>query len=214
MTIQPEIQLAEIRRLMERSSKFISLSGLSGISVGILALLGASFAFFYLNYDLRYFDPQLYFTDYFGVVPLKTIMVLLTDAFIVLITALFVAVFFTLRKAKRQNLQAWNTASRLMIISLAIPLLTGGIFCAILLYHGLFFLVAPATLLFYGLALINAGKYTFSEIRLLGITEIVLGLIGCFFAGYGLFIWGLGFGVAHITYGIIMYQKYDKEIAR
>ena len=41
---QPLEELQHIKRMMERSSRFISLSGLSGIAAGICAIAGAWFA--------------------------------------------------------------------------------------------------------------------------------------------------------------------------
>ena len=66
-------------------------------------------------------------------------------------------------------------------------------------------------LIFYGLALINSSKYTFFEIRYLGIAEIVLGLIASVFVSSGLILWAAGFGLLHIIYGIIMYYKYERK---
>ena len=91
-----------------------------------------------------------------------------------------------------------------------IPLITGGLFCLALLYHGLAGLVAPATLVFYGLALVNASKYTLHDIRNVGYCEIVLGLASLFFLGYGLEVWVIGFGILHIIYGSLMYWKYER----
>jgi hypothetical protein len=65
-------------------------------------------------------------------------------------------------------------------------------------------------LIFYGLALINASKYTYNDIRYLGISELLIGLCSTLFLGYGLFFWAAGFGLAHIVYGALMYFKYDK----
>ncbi len=207
-------QLDEIRNLMERSSRFISLSGLSGISAGIIALLGALFAFFYLEFDVRYFDIDQYFIDkLYRIFPAKFYM-LLFDAAIILILALAFAIFFTTRKAKRKGLKVWTHSTRLMLYNLAVPLLAGGIFSLILLYYNLVFLVAPVTLIFYGLALLNASKYTLPEIQWLGISEIILGLIACILVGYGLLFWTLGFGILHIVYGAVMYYRYEAPGAK
>ena len=73
--------------------------------------------------------------------------------------------------------------------------------------------VAPLTLVFYGLALVNASKYTLGYIRYFGITMIILGLASVWFLGYGLFFWTLGFGVCHIIYGALMHFKYDRKIS-
>ena len=45
--------IAEMRSMMERSSKFLSLSGLAGIMAGIYALSGA-----YIAYKVFYFNPD------------------------------------------------------------------------------------------------------------------------------------------------------------
>ncbi|MBN2613768.1 MAG: hypothetical protein JXB00_19580 [Bacteroidales bacterium] len=204
--------LNEIRNLMEKSSRFLSLSGLSGVSAGIIALVGAAVAFFYLDFDQRYFDINRYFYNGMHQRLQQQIGFLVLDAVIVLLMALSAGVYFTTRKAKRKNLQVWDNTAKRMLVNLFIPLTAGGIFCLILLYHHVFFLVAPATLIFYGLSLLNASKYTLPDIRYLGICEIVLGLAGSFFVGYGLIIWAIGFGVLHIVYGTAMYMKYEREM--
>lgn len=202
-------QLNEIRAMMERSSRFISLSGLSGISAGIIALLGSAFIFFYLDFDIRYFNIDMYFReglDHFG---FKDAMIILITAFIILTFALGFAIYFTTRKARKKGLSVWTRTTKLLLYNVAIPLITGGIFCFILLYYRLIFLIAPTTLVFYGLALLNGSKYTLPEIQWLGISEILLGLIACIFPGYGLVFWAIGFGVLHIVYGVVMYRKYE-----
>ena len=102
----------------------------------------------------------------------------------------------------------WDATSRRLLTSFAIPLIAGGIFCLAMLFHGMFVFIAPATLIFYGLALVNASKYTFTDVQYLGYLEILLGLISLFFLGWGLLFWTIGFGVLHIVYGLVMHRKY------
>lgn len=206
---EPIQQLNEIRNLMERSSRFMSLSGLSGVSAGIVALIGAGIAFFYLDFDQRYFDINRYFAEMSYLKFNRSWLVLTLDALIVLLLALFASVYFTTIKARKQRLKVWDGTARRMLTNLFIPLAAGGVFCLILLYHHLIFLVAPATLVFYGLALLNASKYTFHEVRVLGLSEIILGLMASWLVGYGLLFWAIGFGVMHILYGMMMYFRYD-----
>ena len=197
--------ITDIRSMMERSSRFISLSGLSGIFAGIFALLGAYAAYIKLNSVngiYRLLDKEALF---------DVIIFLLTDALLVLIASLTVGILLTIRNSKKKGIKIWDTTSKRLLLNLLIPLITGGLFCLVLLYHGLVGLVAPATLLFYGLALINASKYTLNDIRYLGICEIVLGLTASLFIGYGLFFWAAGFGVLHIIYGAMMYFKYERN---
>ncbi len=188
-----------IREMMEKSSKFISLSGLSGILAGLFAIAGAAFAYFYL---LR--DPSL--TDYNRI---QELMILLADALIVLFLSIGCGLFFSWRKAKKSNQPFMNKVMLRTAYNLAIPLITGGIFCLIFLMKGDIRMVIAGTLIFYGLALVNASKFTFTEVHYLGLTEIILGLIAAIFQSYGLIFWTIGFGVCHILYGFIMYKKYD-----
>lgn len=123
------------------------------------------------------------------------------------------AFYFTLRKAKKQGQTIWGAASKKLLLSVMIPLMAGGLFCIAFLMSGDDYYVGPACLAFYGLALVNGGKYTLGEIRYLGYSELLLGCICLFFPGYGLYFWAAGFGVMHILYGIIMWSKYDKQEA-
>ena len=204
--------LSEIRALMERSSRFISLSGLSGVVAGFLALIGAMMVYIYLEmypfeYKLVYYEKAIG-TEKWGMNYLEFFIL---DAGLVLIGAIFAGVFLTTRKAKNKGHKIWDAVTKRLLINLAIPLITGGIFILALLKYGLFGLVAPATLIFYGLALLNGSKYTLNDVRYLGIAEIGLGLIGLFFPGYGLELWTIGFGILHILYGAMMYYKYERE---
>ena len=194
--------ISEIRGLMERSSKFLSLSGLSGVSAGICALIGAAIAWSKLG---GYYIPGLR-----GELSLDFMLFFLLDAGIVLVAALGTAIFFSTRMARKKGYPVWNGTARQMILSMMIPLGAGGVFALIQLSHGVFGWLAATTLIFYGLALLNGSKYTLPEIRLLGLSEIFLGLICAYFIGYGFIFWILGFGVLHIVYGIVMYLKYEK----
>ncbi|GAB4280868.1 MAG: hypothetical protein Kow0068_05230 [Marinilabiliales bacterium] len=203
--------IQEIRTIMEASSRFISLSGLSGVFAGIYALIGAFAA--YLYFGRNYYTPDVLYQilDRNGNPTIDFLFFIIIDAGLVFILALSTAVFLTTKKAKKSNQIVWNKPVKKMLISLFIPLITGGIFIFSVLLNGIIYLVAPATLIFYGLALINASKYTLRDIQYLGIFEIILGLTASFIIGYGLLFWAFGFGILHIIYGIIMYFKYDNK---
>ena len=198
--------LSEIRSMMEKSTKFISLSGLSGIFAGIFALIGSVVAYYYLIS----ISENHYFSLLGGDVYIEFYLFFFLNASFVLLSSIAFGSYFTIRKAKKNNQKIWDATSKRLLINLMLPLGTGGIFCVIMFYHGVIGLIAPATLIFYGLALINASKYTLNDIRYLGICEIVLGLLASIFIGYGLIFWALGFGVLHIVYGFVMYFKYEK----
>jgi len=198
--------LNDIRNIMNRSSKFISLSGLSGIFAGITALVGAYFA----NQVLKEYVAGHY--GYGRDADSDIEIDLLKIGVLVLIVAVLGGIFFTYRQSKKKNLPIWDNTSKNLLINLFIPLFTGGLFViGLLLNHSnAVGLIAPSTLVFYGLALINASKFTYSDIRFLGICEIILGIIAMFNIGLGLYFWAAGFGVLHILYGSIMYFKYEK----
>ncbi|HET9487633.1 MAG TPA: hypothetical protein VFO54_09365 [Chryseosolibacter sp.] len=200
----PEETLTEIRQLMERSSRFISLSGFSGVFAGVYALLGAAAAFYYLDSadHARAYSDNTHRSD--------VVVFLAADAFLVLILAVGTGILLTTRKAKKDGNSLLDAAAKKLLINLSIPLVTGGIFCLALIYHGNTFYVAPATLIFYGLALVHASKYTRDDVRSLGMAEIALGVISLFIVGYGLLFWALGFGILHIAYGTYMYYKYER----
>lgn len=184
--------------MMERSSRFISLSGLSGVLAGAYALIGALAANSILDHQN---NPAI--GD-------NTLLLLVLIAMAVLLLTLLTGMLPTVRRTKKLNLKIWNSTTQRLVINLMIPLATGGIFIAILLWKGIVLLAAPLMLIFYGLALINASKYTLSDIRYLGISEIVLGLLATVFDNYGLLFWAIGFGVLHILYGLAMYYKYER----
>lgn len=203
--------LSEIKNLMERSSKFISLSGLSGIVAGITALAGATFAYLRLNFYLNTTSFDRYTTRAISSTDLTTLTIeLIGIAAAVLIISVSAGILLTIKETKKNKQSIWDKNSKLLLINLLIPLCAGGIFGLILIYHQLFVLVAPITLIFYGLALVNASKYTLNDIKYLGILEIILGLISAVFVGKGLLFWAIGFGILHIVYGTLMHFKYNK----
>jgi len=198
-------ELSSIRSLMERSAKFISLSGMSGVMAGIYALIGAFLGFKVVygnSYDLDYRNNYVNESE--------VLAKLFIIAAIVLLCALLTGVWLTIREAHKKGESAWNPVSRRLLISLSIPLITGGLFIFILLLRGNYSVIAPACLLFYGLALISGSHYTLSGVKWLGFCEIILGLFAALFPGYGIIFWTLGFGVLHIIYGSLMHFKYNQ----
>jgi hypothetical protein len=191
--------LKTIRVMKEKSSEFLSLSGLSGVMTGITAIVGAAFAYFFLLQD----PANL------GLNSIQEIGILLTDAIVVILVSIGFVLFFSLKKARKNKQKLFNNVSLRILYKLAVPMVTGGIFALIFLYRGDVEILASITLIFYGLALVNASKYTYYEIYSLGIVEIVLGLAAAIFLYYGIILWTIGFGICHIVYGLIIYKKYD-----
>lgn len=202
---KPEQELADIKSMMERSSRFLSLSGLAGILAGVYALIAAGMA-----YGWIYYPGLPYGTNVSAIEADGILAKLLLTAAIVLLLAIGTAWQMSQSKSKKSAHKFWSPASKRFILALFVPVVVGGIFCLALLTRGYIGIVAPATLIFYGLGLLNASTFTLNDIKYLGYCQLVLGIISAFFPGYGLVLWALGFGVIHVIYGTMMYYKYDR----
>jgi hypothetical protein len=183
---------------MERSTRFLSLSGLSGVAAGSCALVGA-FAAYYIIYRE---------VDLFEVISLDKRIQLIVIGLVTAALALLLGSFFTYQNTRKSGQSFWNSESKRFLINFLIPLVSGGLLVLILLAKTYVGIIAPLTLIFYGLSLVNVSKYTVDELRSLGLIQIGLGLIGAWFIGYGLILWAIGFGIMHIAYGLYMYKKY------
>lgn len=192
--------LREIKRLMNRSSRFLSLSGLSGIMAGVYALIGSFWAYQLLKGEtiyIRNYSPE----------NISLVIKLLLIAAGVAVFAIATAYILTSKRAQKNHEKIWDASTKMMLIHFAIPLLTGAVFGLILLVHEHFGIIAPISLIFYGLALVNASKFTLDTVKYLGISEVIVGLFAAYYVGYGLYFWAFGFGILHIVYGSVMYWK-------
>ena len=196
--------IAHIRNIMDTNTRFLSLSGLSGIIAGAYAIIGSLIA-------KRIITSEAVIE--YGVVKISydTLYKLVGIALGVLFLSVLTGFILTRVKANKNGEKIWTKASKKMLFNFSVPLLTGGIFCISLINQSNFGIIAPATLIFYGIALFNASKYTLTEVKYLGLSEIILGLIAMNFIGYGLYFWALGFGALHIVYGAIMYFKNERK---
>lgn len=186
-----------IKRIMEESSRFLSLSGLSGIFAGLLAFAGGIIAqFWILNKSISELSS------------IKSQLAI--DAIIVLVLALSGALYFSFRTTQKKGQKFWTPVSRRLLINLLIPLFSGAFFILILYIGNQWQLIVPVMLIFYGLALINAGKFTYSEVFYLGLAELFTGFLAAIFQEAPIFFWILGFGLLHLIYGLVMYRKYKE----
>ena len=187
--------ISEIKNMMHKSSRFFSLSGLSGILAGIYALIGAAVAYYLVSISDR---------DYL-IVDGTIYRLILLDLALVAMLSILTGIFLSARKAKKNNEVLWNSTSRRLIGAFLVPLVTGGIYILIKINSNHYGLTGSLMLIFYGLALVNASKYTIGNVKYLGYIEIVLGLICAMLPGYGFWFWVAGFGIMHIIYGSLIY---------
>lgn len=190
----------EIKILMNKSSKFISISGLSGVFAGCFAIIGASYAY-WLVYD-QVGTGQLILEN-------NDLLLLFLDLSLVTIFSVGTAIFLTTKKAKIHKQKIWDALTRRLLFNFFVPLVAGGIYTLLILFKEQYGQVSALMLIFYGLALFSASKYTLGDIKYLGIIQMILGILCSILPQFGFWFWVIGFGVVHIIYGGIMYQKYD-----
>lgn len=191
--------LQHIKSIMERSTKFLSLSGWSGIWVGLCGLAASV-----LLYNWQYAALAAHTPPYEAVH-------LLLLALITFIVALSGGLYFTIQKTKKLGSPFLTKVTKRLLLRFCIPLAIGGVLCILLYEKSLLPLTLPITLLFYGLALYSIQEDTVKEIKTMAYIEILLGLFAFYFSAYALFFWALGFGIIHLLYGVILWNKYDKR---
>ena len=211
---QTEKDISLIKNLMEKSSKFSNLSGYAIATTGLLALLGAVFVYFDLGISIseKYISYAELINQTGNANSIYTkIKLLVIIASLILLTSLLILYVTAKLKSERHDINLFNSSFSRALKSLFIPVLSGGIFCGFLILHKMYGLVAPATLIFYGLGLISASKYSYNELELLGYLELLLGTIASYYMGSGLLFWTIGFGIGHIVLGVFIHYKYDKK---
>jgi len=201
--------LRVIKKVMEESSRFLSLSGLSGLFAGIIALAGVLTAVL-VFFDGRFLLQGGYFAEQTAENLLQLKIRLSVLALMVLILALGVSLWFSYRKSVRKGLSMWTPVSKRLLINLMVPLVTGGLLIVIFYFQYQWQLVIPSMLIFYGLALVGAGKFTYNDVFYLGLMEIITGIASVIFPVYGILFWCFGFGLLHIIYGLLLYRKYER----
>jgi hypothetical protein len=202
---KPEQELADIKSMMEQSTRFLSLSGLSGILTGIYALIASALAYYWIYYPQIPVENQFHEVYHNGKI---THLMLMGLALLTLTIATSWA--FSRQKSKRNAHPLWTPASKRFVQALAIPVLSGGMFCIALIHEGQLILAFPAMLLFYGTGLLNASSFTLNNLKYLGYGQLILGVIAGFVPEWGFALWTLGFGVFHIIYGSMIYTRYER----
>ena len=200
-------QITDIKSIMESNSKFITLSGISGIWAGITALVAALIVICFfpdVNESILYINESNRIGE-------NNVSMLIAIASLTLVVAIVGGYVFTAIKAQKLNHTLWNATSKKITVELFFILAIGGIFCLIQMYNGIYFLTAPTTLLFYGIGLFSISKYTERDIKYLAVSLCILGLLNTLFLNFGILFWAIGFGFMHIIYGSIMYFKYDRN---
>ncbi|ALU27069.1 hypothetical protein HX045_13050 [Myroides odoratimimus] len=207
MTNKAIEDLNQIKSIMERSTKFLSLSGWSGIWVGLCGLIAASVLYYWQTSSTYSYENLTLEDPYQTAYTAEMLLVLAIATFVIAVVGGF---FFTIRKTRKQGKSFLNQVTKRLLVRFSIPLIIAGILCLILHKYHLLQFALPTTLLFYGLALFSVQEDTVKEVKAIAALEIVLGLLAFYFLDYTLLLWAIGFGLVHLLYGIILWNKYDK----
>ncbi len=190
----------DIKSMMEKSSRFTSFGGTSAILIGTIALAGAVMVRSMLHDTL---DLSM---------ATSSLSKLIAVGVAVFVLSLAIVLFFSAQKARKAGQQFVSKQMWRTLFNFLLPLFIGGLFCASLIAGGEYRLLSPAMLLFYGLALVNASKYTYGSIFWLGCTELLTGIFSLFVpSDYALLCWTIGFGWVHIVYGIYFYFAVERR---
>ncbi|MDX5320904.1 MAG: hypothetical protein LPK45_07340 [Bacteroidota bacterium] len=199
---KPQQDLKEIRQMMERSSRFMSLSGSSGVLIGFLALLFVSWQV--SKGHLSFTDQQEY--DLLSTAWEEFIL----GSFGLVVICLVLSIGLTLRRTLKKGLKVWTSSTKNILGAIGLPMMVGAMLMLNDFNHLTTVNFIPVTLLCYGLGLFFASRYTYDELRIMGLGMLVLGTLSVLVPAYGLLFWSLGFGALHMVYGAIMYFRHER----
>lgn len=199
--------LEDIKLLMHKSSRFISLSGWSGIAAGICALAAA----IYIGSVMECWKlGNCNFSEFAYTGSHSLNATLFFIAAVTFVIAFTLAFFFTFLRSRKVGTPIWGLTARKVMVHVSVPMVVGAFLIWRMMELGFYGLIAPACLIFYGIGLFSASKFTLSEVKYLGYGQMLLGIINLWMLGYGLYFWAAGFGLLHILYGVIMWNKYER----
>lgn len=191
--------ISEIKNLMNKSSQFISLSGLSGAFAGIYAIIGAAY-FYITTRSIKISDFETKDIDK------ATIIFIL---FVILST--LTTIIFTSIRAKSLDEKSWDVKTKNLVQAFFTPILIGLVFVLILYFNNEYNYLLALLLVFYGIGLLNAGFTTNNLVKPLGYIQVTFGLICAIKYDYTFWFFAIGFGIVHLVYGSIVYFKIDKK---
>lgn len=178
--------LAFIRETMERSSSFTAIPGYGGAMMGATAIGAAIIA---------HNQPSIR----------AWLITWLVEAFL----AFFIGMFAMWQKAKNSGDSLSSAPSRKFAYGFAPPIIAGIILTSLLYFRGMFAFMPTVWLTLYGTAVVTGGAYSVKIVPAVGWIFVGLGLISVFVdTSYGNLLMGIGFGVLHIVFGLVVARRY------
>jgi hypothetical protein len=175
-----------IRETMERAGAFTAVSGRGMIAVGALGVTAALLTSAVCT-------------------PLDWLALWLATAAV----AFAVSAITMLRKAREAQAPLLSGPARKLLLSFAPPMAAGALLTAVLYAHGLTALLPGVWLMLYGTAVVTGGAFSVRILPALGLMLMLLGAVALVApAGWGDWIMGLGFGGAHVAFGLLIARRY------
>lgn len=197
---EAEENLRVIRDLMERSTKYSTFSGLSGVLAGTASITGCIVTHLLQR---RFPDPASF-----------RIPFLLTWSLVIL-CAIGGDFLLTKRRATRVGKRIVSRLGKQMVIASAPGLGTGALLTLYFLSHNLLADIFPMWMLAYGIAVCAVGLFSQREVSWLGAAFLAAGTITLLLPLFGLtalpalglIMMAVTFGGFHIVYGIAVSRR-------
>ena len=189
---------------MQQYTSYFSLSGFSGILLGIYGLLMVYVLHILTSTYGDGFDGS-------SQLPIALLEIVITIFGIVMILiSLFTLWIRARRENKKQNSKLWNPFSKKTRLQTLVPLI---FFIAVLIIvanKGYYSLITPLLLFLYGILLLNVSRVSLKRLRLLAIAEMILGIIAYFIYDNELLFLAIGLGAFHLLYGVFTLNQNKK----
>jgi hypothetical protein len=189
--------LRVIRQTMERSTKYSTLSGLSGVLIGLAAIAGV-LATNWLTGDA---PPGASVYRHPSALALVWVSVLV----------MAVAIDFACnkRRAARVGKHVVSPLGAHIVLAALPAFLAGGVLTLFFYQHALLYYVWGVWMLSYGLAISAVGLFSVKPVLALGAAFVLAGAVTLLLPlPYHLYMMALTFGGFHIGYGVVMARKH------
>jgi len=186
---------------MQQTSTYFSLRGWTGILLGIYGLLIVYLVHMLTNTYGDGFDGS-------SQLPIALLEIaIMVFAVVTVLISLITLWIRAKRRAKRHNEKLWSSLSKKLRFHTLIPLLLFVIILIIIANKGYYSSITPLLLLLYGIFLLNLSRFSSGRLKYLAIADIFLAIIAYFVFDKEMLFLGLGFGIFHIIYGLMTFNK-------
>jgi len=190
---------------MERHSSFFSLSGFTGILIGIVGCI----AIFLVDTMTHGYGINF---DGFSQLPILFLEIgIMVIGILTIVLSLFILWKRGRNKAKKNKQGLWNAFAKKQRINLLLLLLVFLVILILIGSKGYYRLITPLLLSFYGLLLLNLSRFQSKSLLFLGLATLILGIVSYVSYTDKIFLLALGVGIFPIIYGLLTFNKSKKQ---